>query len=41
MQYIKDGYRGLSVLMNVNADLLLYATTLALAFVCAGFVGSL
>jgi hypothetical protein len=41
MQHIKEGYRGLGVLMNVNADLLLYVTTLVLAFVCAGFVGAL
>ncbi|SLN09603.1 hypothetical protein ROG8370_00029 [Roseovarius gaetbuli] len=41
MQTFKEGYRGLSVLVNVNFDLLLYVTTLALAFVCAGFMGSL
>ncbi len=41
MQQIKEGYRGLSVLMNVNADLLLYVTTLALALFCGGFLGAL
>ncbi|MDT8327236.1 MAG: hypothetical protein RQ750_07615 [Roseovarius sp.] len=41
MQHIKQGYRGLSVLVNVNADLLLYGTTLVVAFVCAGFLGTL
>lgn len=41
MQHIKEGYRGLSVLVNVNADLLLYVMTLALALACAGFLGAL
>lgn len=41
MQHIKQGYRGLGVLVNVNADLLLYVTTLVIAFACAGFVAAL
>ncbi len=41
MEHIKQGYRGLGVLVNVNADLLLYVTTLALALVCGGFLGAL
>ncbi|WP_297773432.1 hypothetical protein [uncultured Roseovarius sp.] len=41
MQPIRDGYRGMSVLLNINADLLLYIATLSAALVAAGYIGTL
>jgi hypothetical protein len=41
MQQIKNGYRGLGVLIGMNADLLLYVATLALALFAAGYLGTL
>ena len=41
MQQIKNGYRGLGVLIGMNADLLLYVVTLALALFAAGYLGTL
>lgn len=40
MQHIMRGYRGMSVLVTVNGDRMLYAVTLALALVAGAFVGS-
>ncbi|WP_417727592.1 hypothetical protein [Roseovarius sp.] len=41
MQQLKDGYRGASVLLHVNADLLLYLLTLAVALLAGGYFGTL
>lgn len=41
MQQLKNGYRGASVLLQVNADLLIYLATLGLALLAGGFIGTL
>lgn len=41
MQTIQNSYRGLSVLMDLNWDLVLYVFTIALALAAGAFVGSL
>ncbi|MDW4497736.1 hypothetical protein R5H30_07075 [Sulfitobacter sp. D35] len=41
MQTINDGYRGLSLLMDLNWDLVLYAGTITLALAGATYIGSL
>lgn len=41
MQQIQQGYLGLSLLMNLNWDRLLYAGTLAFALCAGAYVGSL
>ncbi|SHM23447.1 hypothetical protein SAMN05443432_105258 [Roseovarius litoreus] len=41
MQHIKRGYRGLSLLFNLNWDRILYLTTIAVALLAGGFIGSL
>lgn len=40
MRYISDGYRGFSVLMNVNIDRLLVPGAIILALFAAAFIGS-
>lgn len=41
MQHIMSGYRGLSLLFNLNWDRILYLVTIALALLAGGFLGSL
>ena len=41
MQQIVRGYRGLSVLVNVNWDRILYIGAIAVALTLGAFVGSL
>jgi hypothetical protein len=41
MRTIKDGYRGVHVLFRLNADLLLFAATLFVALVVAGYLSTL
>lgn len=41
MQHIMGGYRGLSVLMDLNWDRLLYLSTILAALLAGGFIGSL
>jgi len=41
MSGLKDAYRGATVLIGLNADLLLFAATLAAALMAAGYLGSL
>lgn len=41
MQTIQDGYRGLSLLMDLNWDLVLYLGALTLALVGASYLGTL
>ncbi|MEL6120886.1 MAG: hypothetical protein AAGL92_07980 [Pseudomonadota bacterium] len=41
MQHIANGYRGLSLLVDVNWDRLVYLGTIALALAAGAFVGSL
>jgi len=41
MQTIESGYRGLSLLMMLNWDRVLYAATLATALAAGAWVGSL
>lgn len=41
MQHIQTGYRGLSLLMNLNWDRLLYGATLAFALVLGSYIGSI
>ena len=41
MQHIANGYRGLSLLVDVNWDLLVYLGTIALALAAGALVGSL
>ncbi|WP_456390923.1 hypothetical protein [Profundibacter sp.] len=41
MQAIQNSYRGLSLLVNVNWDRLLYITTIATALLAGAFFGSL
>lgn len=41
MQAIQTSYRGLSLLMDMNWDLVLYVATIALALAAGAYVGSL
>jgi len=41
MQAIHSGYRGLSLLFNLNWDRILYAATILLALMAGAFVGTL
>lgn len=41
MQTIVRGYRGLSVLVNVNWDRIIYLATIVVALLAGAFVGSL
>ena len=41
MQQIIRGYRGFSLLVNVNWDRILYLGTIAIALLLGAFVGSL
>ncbi|MEH6522729.1 hypothetical protein [Sulfitobacter sp.] len=41
MQAISNGYRGLSVLMDLNWDLALYLCTIVFALCAGAFMGSL
>ena len=41
MQTIQNGYRGLSLLMDLNWDLALYLSTIALALVAGAYIGNL
>ena len=41
MQMIENGYRGLSLLMDLNWDRVLYVATIAVALLAGAFIGSL
>ena len=41
MQQIANGYRGLTILVDVNWDRLIYVGTIVLALAAGAFVGSL
>ncbi|RKT34187.1 hypothetical protein BXY70_0194 [Roseovarius halotolerans] len=41
MQHIVSGYRGLSLLVNLNWDRILYLVTILVALLAGGFIGSL
>jgi hypothetical protein len=41
MTGFKDAYRGATVLIALNADLLLFVATLAAALLAAGYLGTL
>ncbi|WP_298499719.1 hypothetical protein [uncultured Maritimibacter sp.] len=41
MQTIQHGYRGLSLLVNLNWDRLLYLGTLAAALGCGALIGGM
>ncbi|WP_302621683.1 hypothetical protein [Roseovarius sp. 217] len=41
MQQLRNGYQSASVLLQVNADLLLYLVTLGFALFAGGFIGAL
>lgn len=41
MQTLQNGYRGLSLLVVLNSDRALYATTLIFALVAGAWLGSL
>lgn len=41
MQQIRDGYQGARVLLQVNADFLLYVVTLGAALLAAAYIGTL
>lgn len=41
MQHIASGYRGLSLLFNLNWDRMVYLATILVALMLGGFVGSL
>lgn len=41
MQLIERGYRGLSLLFNLNWDRIVYLATILVALMLGGFVGSL
>lgn len=41
MSGLKNAYRGATVLIGLNADLLLFGTTLAAALLAAGYLGTL
>ncbi len=40
MQHIESGYRGLSVLMNINADRLLFPAYILAALAVGAFIGA-
>lgn len=40
MQHIQQGYRGLSLLMNLNWDRLLYIGTIAFALGAGAYLGT-
>ncbi len=40
MRYISNGYRGMSVLIDVNSDRLLFPGAIVLALFVAAFIGS-
>lgn len=41
MEHIQESYRGLSLLMNLNWDRLLYGATIALALGAGAYLGTL
>jgi hypothetical protein len=41
MSGLRDAYHGARLLIGLNADLLLFAATLAAALVAAGYLGTL
>lgn len=41
MEHIQQGYRGISVLMNLNWDRLLYVATIAFALSAGAYFGTL
>ena len=41
MHYIADGYRGMTVLVNLNWDRILYLGTICVALLAGAFFGSL
>jgi hypothetical protein len=41
MEHVQQGYRSLSLLMNLNWDRLLYGATIAFALVAGSYVGNL
>lgn len=41
MQQIMSGYRGMTLLVNLNWDRMLYLATIAVALMAGAFVGSL
>ncbi len=41
MQHIVQGYRGLSLLFNLNWDRIVYLATILVALMLGAFVGSL
>ena len=41
MQAMQNGYRGLSLLMDLNWDRALYVTTIAIALCAGAWIGSL
>ncbi|MFN3210720.1 MAG: hypothetical protein ACE369_17290 [Roseovarius sp.] len=41
MQHVLNGYRGMTLLVNLNGDRLLYLATIAAALWAGAFVGSL
>lgn len=41
MQHLRNGYRSMSVLLNVNADLLLYLMALGIALLASGYISTL
>ncbi|MCR9112119.1 MAG: hypothetical protein NXH84_02530 [Rhodobacteraceae bacterium] len=41
MQHIMSGYRGMTLLVNLNWDRILYLATIAVALLAGAFVGSL
>ncbi|MDM8167822.1 hypothetical protein [Roseovarius sp.] len=41
MQQIVSGYRGISLLVNVNWDRILYLATIAVALLAGAFFGSI
>ncbi|GGO52740.1 hypothetical protein SAMN05444398_101218 [Roseovarius pacificus] len=40
MQHIVSGYRGMSLLFDLNWDRIMYIGTIALGLLAGGFVGS-
>jgi len=40
MEHIHQGYRGLSLLVNLNGDRLLYIGTIALALLAGAYLGA-
>lgn len=40
MTTLVDGYRGLSLLMAINSDRMIYLATVALALVAGGYLGT-